>query len=181
MPIPALQNEEGVAEGRALLRLVDSRTAQARGSLVYPRVFSHSVDACVLTGFSVYVAKLFSVLLVALHGTAIAGTGKVASSVFQHAFAYSSTQLFAAGFASFSVLYFVGLPLVFGRTPGQAVFGLRIIGRDGSPPTLRQLVLRLGGMACAYGSAGILCLSGLRGREGRFIHDSMSDSTVVKE
>jgi uncharacterized RDD family membrane protein YckC len=183
MPIPALQQQEVNSASRpGGLQLVETRADhQANQRWIMPRVLAHGVDACVLSGFSVYVAKIFSVVLISFHGRAIAASGKVAASVFQQAFDYSSSQLFAACFASFSMLYFVGLPLMFGRTPGQAVFGLRIVGAEGAAPTLRQLVLRLGGLACAYGSAGILCLSGLRGREGRFVHDSLSGTIVVKE
>jgi len=142
---------------------------------------AHFVDACVLYGFSAYAAKFFSVVLISIHAHSISATGKVASSVFQNAFAYSNTQLFTAAFAALTVLYFVGLPLVFSRTPGQAVFGLRLCGENGSAITLRQLLLRLGGMLFTYGSGGILCLSGLRSREGRFVHDIVSGSMVTKE
>ena len=181
MPIPILQLDEQAAKKRAGLRLAESSAASSRGSIVYPRMFAHMVDACVLTGFSVYVAKIFSVVLIALHGGSIAATGKIASSVFQRAFEYSSSQLFAASFASFSVLYFVALPLVFGRTPGHAVFGLRITDGNGGLPSLRQLVLRLGGLACAYGSGGLLCIAGLRGREARLIQDIVSDTKMIRE
>lgn len=181
MPIPALQNEEWSAEGRARLHVVGSLAEAPRGDLLYPRALAHLVDACVLAGFSIYTAKIFSVLLVSLYGGPINATGKVATSVFRHAFAYSSSQLFAASFASLSILYFVALPLIFGRTPGQAVLGLRVTGESGEAPTMRQLVLRLGGVAFNYGSGGILCILGLRKRDGQFVHDIVSGSKVIRE
>lgn len=183
MPIPALQQEEQPA--RPLLRLVSSYPGvmpAQKSFLLFPRIFAHAVDACVLGGFSLYCAKIFSVLLISLHGSAINSTGKVAASVFRHAFAYSSTQLFAASFAALSVLYFVGLPLIFaGRTPGQALLGLRTVSDDGfAPPTLRQLALRLGGIAFTYAALGLPCAIGLRKRDGRFLHDTVSGSRVIK-
>ncbi len=181
MPIPALNQEERGFESNAQLRLVEPAPAQLRGSLFYPRLLAHLVDAAVLTGFSIYSSKLFSVLLISWHGQAISETGKNASGVFRQAFAYSNAQLFAASFASLAVVYFVGLPLVFGRTPGQSILGLRVSADDGSPVSLRQHVLRLGGLAFTYATGGLLGLVGLRKRDGRFVHDIVSGSRVSKE
>jgi uncharacterized RDD family membrane protein YckC len=38
--------------------------------------------------------------------------------------------------------YFVGLDALFGATLGKAALGLRVVGPDGSPPTLRQALIR---------------------------------------
>ena len=38
--------------------------------------------------------------------------------------------------------YFVGLDALFGATLGKAAFGLRVVGPDGAPPTLRQALIR---------------------------------------
>jgi hypothetical protein len=178
MPIPALPQEGVQAEVRGHLRLVgDTGLAAARPSPPYSRLIAHVVDGCVLTGFSLYSAKVSSILLISFYGGAINATEKAAAGVFRHAFDYSAAQLFAASLSIFSVLYFVGLPLVFARTPGQAMLGLRMLG-EVSP---RALAMRLFGLALNYASGGLLCLVGLRQRDGRFLQDILSRSIVVKD
>lgn len=184
MPIPELQQQEDQpAERRAALRLVDTRIAlaeAARAPLTYPRAFAHFLDLCLVQGFSLYSAKLFSVLILSFHAGAISEAGKVAAPVFRQAFAWSSGQLLAASFAALAVAYFVGLPLVAGRTLGMGLLGLRIVSDDGAALSVRQLALRLGGCAMGYASAGLVCILGLRQNEGRFLQDRLSGSRVVR-
>jgi uncharacterized RDD family membrane protein YckC len=149
--------------------------------LLYPRAVAHFVDVCVVQGFSVYGAKFFSVAILSLYAGEISGTGRGAGAVFRDAFSYSSAQLLAASCAALSVLYFIGLPLLMGRTLGQGLMGLRIVSDGGQPLTLRQLCLRMVGCVLSYASGGILCLVGLRQRDGRFLHDVISDTRVVKD
>ena len=40
------------------------------------------------------------------------------------------------------LVYFAGLDALFGATLGKAALGLRVVGPEGGPPTLRQAVLR---------------------------------------
>lgn len=178
MPIPLLQPE--ASPERSHLRLADPAPA-LRGSLLYPRAIAHFVDMCVVAGFSLWSAKIFSVLLLSAHGRAIASTGKMAGSVFREAFSQSHVQLFAASFAALSVVYFVGLPLVWSRTPGQGLLGLRVTSDDGNPLTASRLAFRMGGCALAWGTAGFLCVLGLRKRDGRFFHDMLSGTRVTRD
>jgi uncharacterized RDD family membrane protein YckC len=182
MPIPALPHEELSGEARGHLRLVESPgAAAARPAFFYARFVAHVVDVCVLGGFSVYLAKISSIFLISLHGAAISSSGKAAAVVFRQAFDYSSAQLFSSSFAALSLLYFVGLPMVFGRTPGQGILGLRIWEEAGEKPSLRALILRLFGVTLTYASGGLLCLVGLRQRDGRFLQDILSRSRVAKD
>lgn len=180
MPIPLLQPEDLPSPDRSYLRLAEP-AGVPRGSLLYPRAVAHLVDMCVVSGFSLWSAKIFSVLLLSAHGRAIASTGKMAGSVFREAFAYSNLQLFAASFATLSVIYFVGLPLIWARTPGQGLLGLRVQSDDGNPLTASRLAFRMGGCALAWGTGGVLCVFGLRKRDGRFFHDMVSGTRVTRD
>lgn len=180
MPIPVYQPEEISGQARAELHLAEAAPA-ARGSLLYPRAIAHFLDLCVVGGFSLWSAKVFSVLMLSLHGAAINSTGKMAGAVFREAFAYSSGQLFAASFAALSLAYFIGLPLVWHRTPGQALLGLRLHSDDGKALSASRLAFRMGGCALAWGTGGLLCVLGLRKRDGRFFHDMLSGTRVTRE
>jgi uncharacterized RDD family membrane protein YckC len=43
---------------------------------------------------------------------------------------------------AFVLVYFAGLDALFGATLGKAALGLRVVGPDGGPPTLRQALVR---------------------------------------
>jgi len=181
MPIPVMQQDLSSPEPRSIPRLVQVSAAVAiHKPAIYSRILAHIVDGCVLAGFSVYIAKIFSVLLIAFHGNAINSSGSIAAGLFRQAFNHSSSHLFAASFAATSVLYFIGLPLIFGRTPGQGIFGLRTLGDQGEAPTLRNLSYRLAAIAFTYCTAGLICVVGLRQRDGRFFHDIVSGSSVFR-
>lgn len=179
MPIPVLQPEFSSEERAERLRVAEPSPATG-GSLLYPRAIAHAVDLCVLAGFSLWCAKLVSVLFLSAHGRAIASTGKMAGAVFREAFAYSNGQLFAASFATFAMIYFIGLPLIWARTPGQALLGLRIVSDDGAALTPTRLAFRMGGCALTWGTGGFLCVLGLRQRDGRFFHDMLSGTRVSR-
>jgi hypothetical protein len=179
MPIPLMQTEEA-PERRVALRLVSDAAPAARPYL-YPRALAHFVDFCVVDGLSLYFAKVFSVLLVSLHSTAIAGSGRVAGPLFREAFAYSNAQLFAASLTAISVLYFVALPYATGRTLGLGLLGLRIRAGDSQPPSVRQLAWRLLGCLLTYATFGALCVVGFRKHDGRFLQDLLSGTRVSKD
>ncbi len=184
MPIPALAAEEQRAERVTSLVLVPPESALARASgaaLFVPRILAHALDFSVVGGCSVYVSKLFSVILLSFHARAIGGAGRMAAPLFRQAYDYSTMQLFAAGFAALSVVYFVAAPMVLGRTLGMGLFGLRIEGPNGARPTMRQLAYRLLGCTITYATAGMLCVVGLRERHGHFFHDQLSDTRITKE
>jgi hypothetical protein len=178
MPLP-LTPLEDLPPARTL-RLA-AETGESRGFLAYPRAIAHFFDFCLVQGASLYSAKLFSVIFVSFHARAIADTGREALPLLREAYDFSSAQLFAASFAAFAVIYFIGFPLAIGRTPGLGLVGLRIRGDQGAPLTLRQLALRMIGCGFTYASFGALCVVGLRKRDGRFLQDLISGTRIVRE
>jgi uncharacterized RDD family membrane protein YckC len=181
MPFPVIPLESSESAPRGALQLVRSPQAAPRARYVYARALAHFVDLLVVEGMSLYVAKFFSLVFVAMHGRAISGSGRHAIPLFHEAYDYSSAQLLAASFAAIALLYFVGFPLVAGRTPGLGLLGLRIHAENGQAITLRQLSLRMLGCGFAYATFGLAVIAGYRRRDGKFLQDSMSETSVVRE
>lgn len=192
MPIPYLSREpelsrEPFAEPFARPELVSSSSFSAaparrpaRARLLYPaRAVAHLMDMALLIGCSLYVAKLFTLVVVALHLNSIRGTGRLAGGLFREAFVAGQGQFFAATFVVFSLLYFVMMPMRTGKTFGLGIVGLCLRGEDGAHPTLKPLVSRYGWCVMAYLSGGLLILAGLRSREGRLLQDHMSRTHVA--
>jgi hypothetical protein len=185
MPIPALSPEAETSNqpsyARPTLRIVGAASAAARGAAsFYPRALAYFVDLCVVAGFSMPIAKAASAVVVAVHLRAADLGEKASASAFSRGFNYANSYLLGASFAALAAVYFVGLPLVFGRTFGMGIFGLRIECESGGVPSPRQLVARMGGCALNFASGGLFCLGGLREREGRFLQDKISQTVVVK-
>ncbi len=178
MPIPALHSEELLRDERGLKLASQS---SYRAAKISSRVISHFIDISVIAGFSIWTAKIFSIFMLAAHSNAISSTGKVAGSVFREAFSYSSGQLLAASFAVISVVYFIGLPLVWGRTPAQALMGLRIRGEDSAPLSAAKLGFRMAGCLLVWSTAGALCVIGFRKKDGRFFQDIVSGTRIVQD
>lgn len=176
MPIPI----QPLPEERALLLLVEPNAPASVKAQFTPRTLAHLMDLFVVQGFSLYTAKLGSLTLLSGHMAEIRDSGKLASGIFREAFHYGSGQVFFVCFALFSLLYFVGMPLVTGRTFGLGVFGLKLENQAGTKPTMKQLLTRLAAYLTCFASLGILFAVGLRRRDGRFLHDQISDTSVVR-
>lgn len=144
------------------------------------RALAHVFDLFIVNGVSVYGSKLFTFALLALYSRPLSAAGSEAEPIFEELYDLASSQLLAACIAAVAVVYFVGLPLLIGRTLGQGLFGMRIVSNEGRDPTARQLVYRLFYCLVTYASFGLLCLVGLRQRNGRFAHDSWSDSQITR-
>jgi uncharacterized RDD family membrane protein YckC len=91
----------------------------------------------------------------------------------------ASAWVSAVLFASWAFVYFFGSLAVAGRTPGQALVGLRVVARDGStlPPgsaLVRTLCLPVSFLLCGLGLVGVVV-----GREHRALHDVAGRSAVV--
>jgi uncharacterized RDD family membrane protein YckC len=89
------------------------------------------------------------------------------------------TWVSALALTTWSFVYFFGSLAVAGRTPGQALVGLRVVSRDGAtlPPLsafLRTLCLPLSILLLGLGLVGIVI-----GREHRALHDLVGRSAVV--
>lgn len=176
MPIPI----QPLPEERALLRLVESNAPARPKAQFTSRTLAHLMDLCVVQGFSLYSAKLGSLALVSGHMKEIQDSGKFAGGIFREAFQYGNWQVFFACLTLFSFLYFVGMPYVLGRTFGLGVFGLKLENAAGTNPTMKQLITRLATYAASFASLGLLFVVGLRRRDGRFLHDQISETRIVK-
>ncbi|MFD1370770.1 RDD family protein [Actinoplanes sichuanensis] len=73
-------------------------------------------------------------------------------------------------------LYCSGFWILAGRTPGQLVFGLRVVNRDGRSPRLVAGLVR--GLLLAY--LPILALWLLFDRRHQGLHDKLARTTVVR-
>jgi uncharacterized RDD family membrane protein YckC len=73
-------------------------------------------------------------------------------------------------------LYCSAFWIVAGRTPGQAVFGLRVIGRDGRPPRLIAGLVRA--LLLAY--LPVVALWLLFDRRHQGLHDKLARTSVVR-
>jgi len=89
------------------------------------------------------------------------------------------TWVSAVLLTAWSFLYFFGSLAVAGRTPGQALVGLRVVARDGATLAplsafVRTLVLPLSFLLLGLGLVGVVI-----GREHRALHDVVGGSAVV--
>jgi uncharacterized RDD family membrane protein YckC len=89
------------------------------------------------------------------------------------------TWVSAVILTTWSFVYFFGSLAVAGRTPGQALVGLRVVTRDGAtlPPLsafLRTLCLPVSFLLLGLGLVGVVI-----GREHRALHDVAGRSAVV--
>lgn len=177
MPFPL----EELSPPRSELRVVVPPAAARATSALVPRVLAHLLDLALVQGVSLYCAKFFAVALISFHAGAIGGSGRRATPLFLEAYETSRTQLFAAAFAAIAVAYFVGMPMVTGRTFGMGLFGLRVRGATGEPASMRQLLFRFLGCALTYATGGLLAVTGLRHRDGKFFQDQWSGTCVTHD
>ena len=89
------------------------------------------------------------------------------------------TWVSAVVLSAWSFVYFFGSLAVAGRTPGQALVGLRVVTRDGAtlPPLaafVRTLLLPVSFLLLGLGLVGVVI-----GREHRALHDVVAKSAVV--
>lgn len=154
--------------------------ARWESAAVFPRAVAHAIDLLVVLGFSTYVAKLFSLLLVAFHMSEIKVAGKFAGRLFRDVFSYGQGQLMFVAFVTLACVYFVGFGRWQGRTPGMGLLGLRFEDERGLRPGVRALFLRLLGCGVIYMTGGIFWLQSLKGLDRPILHDTMSGTRVVK-
>ncbi|MFC4068746.1 RDD family protein [Actinoplanes subglobosus] len=77
---------------------------------------------------------------------------------------------------TFMALYCAGFWILAGRTPGQLVFGLRVVNRDGRPPRLIAGLIRA--LLLAY--LPVVALWLLFDRRHQGLHDKLARTTVVR-
>ncbi len=76
-------------------------------------------------------------------------------------------------------LYFGGSWALAAKTPGMAIFGLRVVQRDGGDLRARQALLRAVTFPLGFLTAGLGFIGVLIGRERRAIYDVCAGTTVV--
>ena len=81
--------------------------------------------------------------------------------------------------STWSFVYFFGSLAVAGRTPGQALVGLRVVARDGGTLTARSAFVRTLCLPLSFLLLGLGLLGVVIGREHRALHDVVGGSAVV--
>lgn len=74
--------------------------------------------------------------------------------------------------------YFLGLA-IFGRTPGMAILGLRVVARDGSNLQARSAFIRTLVMPLSFVLFGLGLVGIVFGKERRALHDVIAGTAVV--
>jgi len=180
MPIPlVLPPEESQSQPLKPLQLVES-APHWHGAPLVPRSIAFFLDVLVVYGFSLYVSKLVSLLLVSAYMTEIEGTGRMASRLFHDTFVHGQAQLGLGSFVFFSFAYFVMLPHFSGRTLGLGLLGLKIVGASGEKPSLFSLLIRQLGCLAQFATGGMMLLQALKGPSRPLFQDSISRTAVVR-
>jgi len=162
MPIPYLQPSVSVSV---------LTSAEAAPAPIASRFAAHLVDFCSVLGAATWLAKVSTVVLLSMHSRGLTGGARRAH--FLAAYDYSVGLMMVGSLGLFATLYFVALPLLFRRTPGMALFGLRFR----APPSPRQLAYRLLGCVASYWI--VPSLPGLI--DGNFPADRLSGTQIVKD
>jgi len=87
--------------------------------------------------------------------------------------------LIVAGQLLWAAVYFGATWVVFERTPGMSLLGLRIVRGDGSPLDRRHALIRLAAFPLAFLTLGAGFLGIIFGRQHRAIYDRIADTAVV--
>lgn len=184
MPIPYYVPENSLVDMSPRIQLVGSMPEPlAKPNILLhaaERMVSHAVDVALVMGLSFYASKIIALGFLSIYSAQFTGMGKSAGPAFAAVYEYANGQLLGACAAFFGVLYFVGLPVLKGRTLGQGLLGLKIVDQDGNIPSMPALAKRFLGCLLVYASGGLLLLSGLRNRASRLPQDSLSESFVIK-
>lgn len=183
MPIP-FAYQESTSEQRlpnaGRWPVAQGRSRDLRTSFHYgPRFLAHGVDALVVLGAAQFLANAFALLLLAAHASGIRGAGSGAAPLMREAFWAAQGQLFPACVALLSLLYFVALPLVAGKTLGLGLVGLEYRTEAGERPDHHAMAQRFFCLVLVYATGGMLALAGLRSRRGWLIQDYWSRVRVV--
>ena len=178
MPIPVLlpPREETVAS----FQLVPS-AGPRRPARLMPRAFAYGFDLLLIGGVSIYIAKIFSLLSVSFHMSAIHETGKMAHRLFREAFSQGQFRIGVFSFALLYIAYFVALPRFTGKTFGLGLFGLRVEGHFGLLPLVRSLMLRQLGCFLQFFTGGMMLLPILKGTNQPLIQDRLSATRIVTD
>ena len=82
-------------------------------------------------------------------------------------------------YAVWAFIYFAYCWGANGRTPGMAVFGVRVVGDDGTYPSRRQAVVRTLALPLSFLLLGLGFVGILLDRRRRALHDVIAGTAVV--
>jgi hypothetical protein len=145
----------------------------------FRRNFAYSIDFCLVSGCASYASIFFSLLLLSAHANVIGSLGKGAEAAFLDAYELAGAQLFAGSFAFFSLMFWVAVPLVAGKTFGMGICGLRLEAASEGGLTTRALLRRLAGCWINYLTLGAASVPALVQNSGLFFQDRVSNTRVV--
>jgi uncharacterized RDD family membrane protein YckC len=97
----------------------------------------------------------------------------------RHLHLSTSRPLATVGLVVWWMVYFAGSWAVTGRTPGMAVFGLRVVLVDGRPATVGAAILRAATFPLSVALLGLGFLGILFQQQRRALHDLIAGTTVV--
>lgn len=138
------------------------------------RVLAHSIDAVLVHGFSLYVAKWVSVAMAAYYSQQIAEVGYSTELFFVSVLGFAMPKIWVVTFSLFSFFYLALCQHFLGRTLGKAVTGLRIVADAKSERmSLQATVKRYFAYVFSYCSCGAAFWLGY--------HESITGARVVKE
>jgi uncharacterized RDD family membrane protein YckC len=175
MPIPMLVPPQESPENSFQLVVYANPTAVAS---VVPRAAAYFFDFSLVAGMSLYLAKVFSLLMISAHLGQVHLEGRGAGRLFKHAFSQGQWQLSFGMFLLLYGAYFVFLPKLSGKTLGMGLFGLRIENHFGLSPSLRALFLRQIGCFFQIASGGLMLLPLLKGPRRILLQDAVSGTCV---
>ena len=125
------------------------------------RTQAHFMDMLIVQGFSVSLAKVgalgFLALLQNFYGVKGVGNAVVLRTIYE----YSFWSIWGAALLLSSLCYFVELTNLYGKTFGQAFWGLRVVGLDGKQLCFKGSVTRYGWGIVSYLSCGLVYRLGL--------------------
>lgn len=84
-----------------------------------------------------------------------------------------------AGLATWAGVYALASLSTVARTPGKAIVGLRVVGRDGSPLGAGRAAGRVVAFPLTFCTLGLGFVGIVAGREHRALHDVLAGTAVV--
>lgn len=146
------------------------------------RMLAHFFDWGVVFGIGNGLASFFTFGFLALLSPQIEAVGSEAGeNLFSDVFDYAQPALLAGSLVFVSILYFVVLPALTGKTLGLGMMGLKIKSQNGADADLESLMKRFVGCSLLYATGGMWLLDSFRRSAHGLPHDRYSQTKVVKD
>lgn len=152
--------------------MTDARARRARGEDLQGR-YAGAVTRLLAYGADLFISNTVFVATVALLEFAIN-----TATPWRVDFGSQNGWILAAGIAWFG-FYLGSSWVVFARTPGMSLLGLRIVHADGSPLDRRHALIRLLAFPLGFLTLGLGFLGIILGRSRQAIYDRIARTAVV--